>query len=72
MVSCSIEGKVTKEKRLKTKTAKMDYEDVLALPVPVHEKPVRQRAFFRVALLLLSVWDLWRSRFTYRLIGMEK
>ncbi len=57
---------------MKIKTAKMDYEDVLALPIPVHEKPVRQRLFFRIALLLLSVWDLWRSRFTYRLIGMEK
>lgn len=57
---------------MKIKTAKMRYEDVLALPAPVHLKPVRQRMCFRILLFLLSVWDLWLTRFTYRMIGMEK
>ena len=57
---------------LKIKTASMRYEDVLALPAPVHRKPVRQRLLFRIILLLLSVWDLWATRFTGRTIGLEK
>lgn len=57
---------------MKIKTARMRYEEVLALPVPQHEKPVRQRLLFRIILLLLSVWDLWRTGFTYRTVGMEK
>lgn len=57
---------------LKIKTASMRYEDVLALPAPVHQKPAKQRLFFRIVLLLLSVWDLWMTRFTYRTKGLEK
>lgn len=57
---------------MKIKTAKMRYEDVLALPVPAHLKPVRQRLIFRLLLFLLSVWDLWMTRFTYRMTGMEQ
>lgn len=57
---------------LKIKTASMRYEQVLALPAPVHRKPVRQRLLFRIILLLLSVWDLWATRFTWRTIGLEK
>lgn len=57
---------------LKIKTASMRYEDVLALPAPVHRKPVRQRLLFRIILLLLSVWDLWATKFTWRTIGLEK
>ena len=57
---------------LKIKTASMRYEDVLALPAPVHRKPVRQRLLFFIILLLLSVWDLWATRFTWRTIGLEK
>lgn len=58
--------------QMKIKTAKMGYEEVLALPVPIHEKPVRQRLLFRIILLILSIWDLWVTRFTYRTIGLEK
>lgn len=57
---------------MKIRTAKMGYEDVLALPVPPHEKPVRQRLLFRIILLLLSIWDLWMTGFTYRTKGLEK
>ena len=57
---------------MKIKTAKMSYEEVLALPVTIHQKPIKQRLLFRVVLLLLSIWDLWMTRFTYRMIGMEK
>ena len=50
----------------------MAYEEVLALPAPLHEKPIRQRVVFRILLLVLSLLDLWRTRFTYETIGLEK
>lgn len=50
----------------------MNYEDVLALPVPAHEKPVRQRLLFRIILLILSIRDLWVTGFTYKAKGLEK
>lgn len=57
---------------MKIKTVEMRYEDVLALPVAVHEKPRRQSAFFRALLKVLSAVDLKRIGFTCRKIGMEK
>lgn len=57
---------------MKIKTAKMTYEEALALPQHAHQKPLRQYFIFRLILLLASIWDLWRTRFTYRLINMEK
>lgn len=57
---------------MKIKTAKMTYEEALALPQAAHQKPLRQYFLFRLLLLLVSLWDLWRTRFTYRLIGIEK
>lgn len=57
---------------MKIKTAKMSYDKVLALPAPVHKKPMKQWFIFRVVLVLLSVWDLWTTHFTYRMINMER
>lgn len=57
---------------MKIKTAKMKYEDVLALPVPVHKKPVRQAFVFRLLLRLLSIMDLRATHFTCKKIGMER
>ena len=57
---------------MKIKTAKMSYDEVLALPAPVHKKPMKQWFIFRVVLVLLSVWDLWTTHFTYRMINMER
>ncbi|MCM1122350.1 MAG: 1-acyl-sn-glycerol-3-phosphate acyltransferase [Eubacterium sp.] len=57
---------------MRIKTAKMTYDEVLALPAPVHEKPVRQRFIFRLLLVALSLWDLWMTHFTYRMIHMER
>lgn len=57
---------------MKIKTAKKSYEQVLALPAPVHQKPVRQHILFRILLRVLSTWDLWATHFTYRKVGMER
>ena len=57
---------------MKIRTAKKRYEDVLALPIPAHKKPLRQHMVFRILLRLLSAWDLWRTQFTYEEIDMDK
>ena len=57
---------------MKIKTAKMKYEDVLAIPVPVHKKPVRQAFVFRLLRRLLSIMDLRATHFTCKRIGMER
>ncbi len=57
---------------MKIKTAKMTYEEALTLPQTAHQKPLRQFFLLRFLLLLVSLWDLWRTHFTYRLIGIEK
>lgn len=57
---------------MKIKIAEKSYEEVLAMPVPIRKKPIRQHIFFRVLLRLLSVWDLWLTHFTYEEEGMEK
>lgn len=50
----------------------MSYDKVLALPAPLHKKPVKQLFIFRMLLAVLSVWDLWMTHFTYRMINMER
>ncbi len=57
---------------MKIKTAEMSYEKVLALPAPVHKKPVEQLLIFRLLLAALSMWDLWMTHFTYRAVHMER
>lgn len=57
---------------MKIKTAKLSYEEVLALPQQAHAKPVRQWLIFRILLMLLSVWDLWTVKFTCRTSGLER
>lgn len=57
---------------MKIRTAKKRYEDVLALSIPAHKKPLRQHMVFRILLRLLSAWDLWRTQFTYEEIDMDK
>lgn len=57
---------------MKIKTARMSYEEVLALPAEVHEKPKKQGRFFRSLLKILSMADLKATNFEYETAGMEK
>ena len=57
---------------MKIKTAQMSYEEVLALPTAVHEKPRKQSMLFRSLLKILSIVDLKATKFKYRTIGMER
>ncbi|MDD6811022.1 MAG: lysophospholipid acyltransferase family protein [Lachnospiraceae bacterium] len=57
---------------MKIKTVQKRYEEVLALPTPLHKKPVRQRMVFRTLLRLLSTFDLRAVHFTCEKAGMER
>lgn len=57
---------------MKIKIKNASYEEVLALPVEQHRRPIRQSPLFRLLLKLLSAPDLRATHFTHREIGMEK
>lgn len=57
---------------MKIKIVNKSYDEVLALPKAKHYKPIRQHVIFRKLIQLLSCIDLWKTRFTYEKIGMEK
>ena len=51
---------------------KMDYDKVMALPVPARKKPKKVNMFFRTLMKTLSVGELKATNFKCREIGMEK
>lgn len=57
---------------MKIRTKEMSYEQVLQVPGYVHEMPMKQSAFFRGLVKVLSTVLLWPVRFHYEEIGMEK
>lgn len=57
---------------MKIKTKVLPYEKVLTLTPYVHKKPMRQSWLFRKLICILSSYDLWRTKFRYETIGMEK
>lgn len=57
---------------MKIKITEKKYEDVLALPVGIHERPVRSWRVLRLLMKLLSIPDLRATNFKYREICMER
>ena len=57
---------------MKIKTTDKDYESVIALPRKAHKKPARQSILFRLLLYILSAFELRKTHFTCKKIGMEK
>lgn len=57
---------------MKIKTINKPYREVMALPRPKHQKPHRPNLLFRTLLRIVSMPDLWATRFRCRRIGMEK
>lgn len=57
---------------MKIKIVNKSYDEVLALPKGKHRKPMKQHVFFRWLIQLLSIVDLWQTKFSYEQIGMEK
>jgi len=57
---------------MKIKTKKLTYDQVLALPPYRHRRPKKPHWLFSTLMYLLSKPALWKTRFSYQKIGMEK
>lgn len=57
---------------MKIKIKEKSYEEVLAMPKAKHIKPMKQLGLLRKLVPLISIIDLWKTKFTYEKIGMEK
>lgn len=57
---------------MKIKVKEKSYQEVLALKAAKHHKPMRQSVLFRLLLKIVSLPDLWATRFKCRKIGMER
>lgn len=57
---------------MKIKTKNMSYEQVMALPRPAHKRPYKPSLLLQTVIRIGSIPTLWRSKFRYNCIGMEK
>lgn len=57
---------------MKTRVVNKRYEDVIAMPREKRFKPMKQHAFFRVLMRMLSIFDLKATNFKYKKINMER
>lgn len=57
---------------MKIRAIKKSYAEVVAMPKEPHRRPMKQSWFFRKLLQLVSLPDLFATKFTYEKIGMEK
>ncbi len=57
---------------MKIRTKKMSYDKVVALPKPVHKKPLKPHIFFRTVIKVLSDLELVAVGFKVNRIGMER
>jgi len=63
--------KIARYIRLKIRTKKLPYEQVMALPRPKHMNPMRPHIFFRALIRLLSAPTLMKIGYTVRRKRME-
>ncbi len=57
---------------MKIKTRKSSWDEILTKgPIP-HRKPKKPPLLFRALVRLLSIPDLWKVRFSYEKVGMER
>ncbi len=57
---------------MKIKIVEKTYQEVMALPVPEHQKPKKINFFFRILVKLLSWLNLRKYRLRYEEHGMER
>ncbi len=57
---------------MKIKTRELPYEEVLALPRPAPQKPLRPALPFRALIRLLGAGDLKNAHFSFRKEGMDR
>ena len=57
---------------MKIKIKKKSYQEVVSLPQPKHQKPMRQSLFFRLLLYVASSFALIGRRLTLKRVGMDR
>ena len=57
---------------MKVKVKKINYQELESIKKYDHKKPIKQWGVLRLLVRILSVVDLWKTKFKYNLIGMEK
>lgn len=57
---------------MKVKTKKIEYKDLEKVKKYNHKKPIKQWWILRILVRILSIVDLWKTKFKYELIGMDK
>lgn len=57
---------------MKIKNVVRDYDEVMAMEVPKHEKPKKPNLFWRTLTKVISQPALLQTHFTHREVGMEK
>ena len=59
-------------KTMKTKVTNKSYAEVMAIPREKHQKPKKPNMFFRTLMKLVSLPDIFATKFKYNKIGMER
>ena len=57
---------------MKIKIVVRDYDEVMAMEIPKHFKPVKPNLFWRTVTKVASQPALWQTHFTHKEVGMEK
>ena len=57
---------------MKVKIKEINYDELQNIKKYEHKKPIKQWWILRVLVRVLSVVDLWKTKFKYNLIGMDK
>ena len=57
---------------MKIKVVEKTYKEISKIQRRRHDKPINPNMFFRTLLKLVSLPDLWATKFKYEKIGMEK
>lgn len=57
---------------MKVKIKEINYDKLQNIKKYEHKKPIKQWWILRVLVRVLSVVDLWKTKFKYNLIGMDK
>lgn len=57
---------------MKIATKQLPYEQAAAMKRPPHRKPLRPMFLLQIIVRILSIFDLWPTKFTYTQEGMEQ
>ena len=57
---------------MKIRTKKRTYEQVVAMKRPKHRKPLRPNMLLSFVIRVLSIFDLFPTKFTFQKHGMDR